>query len=277
MKTSISSILPAIDVIDDGDMRLRRALPQAARTSLGPFVFIDHYRHESPRGIGDKPHPHAGIEVVSYLLEGGVDHRDSLGFRDRLGPGDAQFIRAGRGMLHAEQPLGGRHGLQLWVSLPPELKEAEPSYRSFRAAEIPLAVGDGSSLRVIAGTVNDLQGPMILSGGAVFAHAHVEAGAVVTLQFEGDLELGIYVLHGGVEIGDSSLVAGQLGVLQRSRQVDVKALASGGVDFALIGGRLVRGDVLFSGPFVMDTQERLERARRDYSAGRMGRLEGVPF
>ncbi|HEY5301397.1 MAG TPA: pirin family protein, partial [Acetobacteraceae bacterium] len=108
MKRGIASVLPAQLVIDDGDMRLWRALPLPSRQSLGPFVFIDHYRHRSKRGIGDRPHPHAGIEVLSYLLEGGMEHRDSMGFTDRLGPGDAQWIRAGRGILHAEQPFGGR-------------------------------------------------------------------------------------------------------------------------------------------------------------------------
>jgi len=144
----------AADVIDDGDMRLRRALPSEALAALGPFVFIDHYRHRSQRGIGDRPHPHAGIEVVSYLLEGSVQHRDSLGFRDHLDAGDAQFIRAGRGILHAEQPDGGRHGLQLWTALPPAQKLAEPTYRSFDAADLSTVADRESRLVVVAGHVN---------------------------------------------------------------------------------------------------------------------------
>src|SRR5690348_13434878 len=93
------SIFPGQRLIDDGDIRAWRASPAPDRIAVGPFVSVDHYRHKSRRGIGDKPHPHAGIEVLSYLLEGGVEHRDSMGFRDRLGPGDAQWIRAGRGIL----------------------------------------------------------------------------------------------------------------------------------------------------------------------------------
>ncbi|QOT82037.1 pirin family protein [Cupriavidus basilensis] len=84
-------------------------------------------RHLGRRGIGDAAHPHAGIEVISYLLEGGVEHRDSEGFRDIFGPGDAQRIRAGRGILHAEAPASGRHGLQLWTSLPPDRKFIDPA------------------------------------------------------------------------------------------------------------------------------------------------------
>src|SRR6185312_11818543 len=94
MTRTIATVLPGQRVIDDGDMVLWRALPTDRRDHLGPFVFIDHYRHQSRRGIGDRPHPHAGIEVLSYLLEGSVEHRDSMGRTDRLGPGDAQHIRA---------------------------------------------------------------------------------------------------------------------------------------------------------------------------------------
>ena len=181
MQRTIEIVLPSQLVIDDGDMRLWRALPSPARTSLGPFVFLDHYRHRSQRGIGDSPHPHAGIEVISYLLEGGVEHRDSLGFKDRLGPGDAQWIRAGRGMLHAEQPSGGRHGLQLWTSLPPEQKLAEPAYASFRAADIPEIKRAGAQVRVIAGRIEDAQGPMNTTSPTLFAHVRLEPGASVTL------------------------------------------------------------------------------------------------
>jgi len=274
---TITRILNAQDIIDDGDMRLRRALPQRQLSALGPFVFLDHYRHKSQRGIGDRPHPHAGIEVVSYLLEGGVEHRDSMGFRDRLGPGDAQFIRTGRGMLHAEQPLGGRHGLQLWTSLPPELKQVEPSYASLRAAEIPEIAGEGSSLRVAAGRVNGVQGPMALSGGALFARLQLEPRATAALEFDADLELGLYVLQGQVTVGETQLATGMLGLLGSGTSVRIAARGDEQIELILIGGEPVKGEVLFSGPFVMDTPERLAQAEQDFAMGRMGRLEGVPY
>src|SRR5881394_1999351 len=185
-------------------MLLFRALPAPDQPSVGPFVFVDHYRHRSRRGIGDRPHPHAGIEVLSYLLEGGVEHRDSMGFRDRLGPGDAQWIRAGRGILHAEQPEGGRHGLQLWTSLPPAQKFAEPTYRSWRASDIPEIRREGARVRVIAGSVEGAAGPMMLATPTVFAHVALEAGATVTLAVEKEHELGLYVLEGALAAEDSA-------------------------------------------------------------------------
>ena len=277
MERKLTGIVPAQTIINDGDMHLLRALPQTQQTAVGPFVFIDHYRHQSQRGIGDRPHPHAGIEVVSYLLEGSVEHRDSMGFRDRLAAGDAQFIRAGRGMLHAEQPLSGRHGLQLWISLPPELKLAEPSYTSIRAADIPHINDGGARLNIIAGTVNGIRGPMALSGGAIFAHLQLDAGAETLLAVDAGAELGLYVLQGQIEVGGKRLAAGDLGLLGDGTQIHIAAQGDKPVEVALIGGLPVQGDLLFSGPFVMDTHERLAQAQRDFASGRMGRMEGVPF
>ena len=273
----IETRLASQRVIDDGDMLLYRALPAPGRPSVGPFVFVDHYRSRSRRGIGDRPHPHAGIEVLSYLIEGGVEHRDSMGFRDRLGPGDAQWIRAGRGILHAEQPDGGRHGLQLWTSLPPELKFAEPTYGSWRAIDIPEIRRDGARARVIAGAIEGATGPMVLATPTVFVHATLDAGATATLAVAEQHELGVYVLEGTIAAdGASPVAAGELAVLTPGSTV-VLAAAGGPATVALIGGEPARGPILFAGPFVMDTPERLVRARDDYLAGRMGRLEGVPF
>ena len=278
MNRRIETRLPAQRVIDDGDMLLFRALPAPDRPSVGPFVFVDHYRHRSRRGIGDRPHPHAGIEVLSYLLEGGVEHRDSMGFRDRLGPGDAQWIRAGRGILHAEQPEGGRHGLQLWTSLPPAQKFAEPTYRSWRASDIPEIRRPGARVRVIAGTMEDVTGPMALATPSLFAHAALEAGATLTLAVDERHELGLYVLEGALASGTAApVVAGELAVLTPGSGVVLAAAGEQPATVALIGGQPAEGPILFAGPFVMDTPERLMQARQDYLAGRMGRLEGVPF
>lgn len=278
MDRRIEAPLPVQRVIDDGDMMLYRALPAPARVSVGPFVFLDHYRHRSTRGIGDKPHPHAGIEVVSYLLEGGVEHRDSAGFRDTLGPGDAQFIRAGRGILHAEQPLGGRHGLQLWTSLPAAQKFVEPTYASYRAATIPRIEAPGIRVDVIAGRVGDVTGPMVLTSPTTFAVAHLDAGATTHLAVDDAAELGLYVVEGALVAPDrSSFGPGMLIPLTGDASVSFTAADRGPAIVALIGGRPAEEPILFSGPFVMDTQEHLARARSDYSSGKMGRLDGVPF
>ncbi|MES2537995.1 MAG: pirin family protein [Pseudomonadota bacterium] len=274
----IDMVLPSQRVIDDGDMRLWRALPLGARRSLGPFVFIDHYHTRTPRGIGDSPHPHAGIEVISYLLEGGVEHRDSLGFRDRLGPGDAQWIRAGRGMLHAEQPTSARHGLQLWTSLPPADKLAEPAYAAYRAADMPEITRDGARVRVIAGRVDEIEGPMKLASPGLFAHVRLDPGACITLSLDAAQELGLYVLEGALELETGAMLGpGALAVLGSGTQLTLTAAAGQLTHVALLGGAPIDYPVLFGGPFVMDTPARLSQARDDFASGKMGRLEGVPF
>ena len=278
MNRPIDTRLPAQRVVDDGDMLLYRALPAPERPSVGPFVFVDHYRSRSARGIGDRPHPHAGIEVLSYLIEGGVEHRDSMGFRDRLGAGDAQWIRAGRGILHAEQPQGARHGLQMWTSLPPDQKLVEPTYRSWRAAEIPEIERPGARIRVIAGSVEGATGPMALATPTVFAHLALDAGATVSLAVDERHELGLYVLEGAMEAdGGVPIAAGELALLGDGSRVTLSAAAGQPATVALIGGQPAEGPILFAGPFVMDTPERLIQARQDFLEGRMGRLEGVPF
>ena len=267
----VARVLPEHVAIDDGDMLLRRALPVDGLESLGPFVFLDHYRHRSRRGIGDRPHPHAGIEVISYLLDGGVEHRDSLG------PGDAQWIRAGRGMLHAEQPTGGRHGLQLWTSLPPAMKLAEPDYASFRAADIPRLDFPGASVRVIAGSVDGVAGPMRNATPTLFAHVRLEPGATLELGVDAE-ELGAYVLEGAIAGPDgAALAAGTLVVFGPGATVALRANADGPATVALLGGDKAEGPLVFDGPFVMDTPERIVQAKRDFLAGNMGRLDGVPF
>lgn len=273
---AIEMVFPEERVIDDGDMLLRRSLPVYERESLGPFVFLDHYKHHSRRGIGDKPHPHAGIEVISYLLDGAVEHRDSVGFRDRLEAGDAQWIRAGRGMLHAEQPQGGRHGLQLWTSLPPAMKHADPDYASFRAADIPEIKASGAVVRVVAGTVNGLKGPMRNATPTVFAVVHLDASASISLDVPAE-ELGAYVVEGAIVASGEELIPGNLAVFGDGEFVQLTAGPGQPAVVALVGGEKVQGKLIFDGPFVMDTPERIAEAKRDFLTGKMGTLDGVPF
>lgn len=276
-KRDIHTIFAAQRAIDDGDMLLYRALPTNDRDVVGPFVFVDHYRSRTTRGIGDRPHPHAGIEVISYLLEGSMEHRDSMGFRDRLGPGDAQWIRAGRGILHAERPFDGRHGLQLWTSLPPGQKFVEPAYRSWRASDIPRVDVAGCRIHVIAGPVAGVEGPMKLATPTTFTHVRLVPGATIDLPVDADAELGLYVLDGLLVTNQDALLApGSLALLTPGDRITLTA-SEQTVDLAIIGGAPAERPILFSGPFVMDSAENIARAKHDYISGNMGRLDGVPF
>ncbi len=276
MHRSIVAVLAAARAIDDGEMLLFRALPGPERIAVGPFVFVDHYRSQTLRGIGDRPHPHAGIEVISYLLDGGMEHRDSMGFRDQIGAGDAQWIRAGRGILHAEKPNGPRHGLQMWTSLPPSLKFSEPAYQSWRAADLPRVEQKGAGIVVIAGTVAGAEGPMRLATPTIFAHIRLDPGATIPVTVDPDAELGAYVLEGDLTIAGKTVKPGSLALLASGNEIELTG-GSTLTQVALIGGAPAEPPILFGGPFVMDSADNLLRARQDYAAGRMGRLDGVPF
>ena len=269
MARSIAAVIPGQRVIDDGDMQLWRALPNERRDTLGPFVFIDHYRHHSQRGIGDRPHPHAGIEVLSYLLEGSVVHRDSMGNTDRLDAGEAQYILAGRGLLHAEVPQSGRHGLQLWTSLPPEMKHHAPRYQSYRADRFPLIDRDGVRGKVLAGQVDGQEGPIHLASPTVWAVLHLKQDARITLEVDPQAELGIYVLDGAITNSTQQPIGkGNLVVLSNGDgSVHIATAPGQSADVTLLGGAKVTWPQMFAGPFVMDTAERIVQAQRDYASG----------
>lgn len=270
MDRTIEAVIAPQRIIDDGDMLLYRALPQLGRESVGPFVFVDHYKSQSKRGIGDKPHPHAGIEVLSYLLEGGVVHRDSMGFTDELGAGDAQWIASGRGVIHAETPTGGRHGLQLWTSLPPELKHIKPEYKSIHAADIPVTTQDGVSIRTVAGVVNQQEGPFKTYSHAVLARVSLDAGASTRVEVDAALEIGVYAISGAPQVAGRTLKPGELAVLGEGEAVVISTTEAS--EAVVLGGPKVDYPLVFDGPFVMDSEERIAQAYEDYRNGVMGRL-----
>jgi hypothetical protein len=264
--------------VDQHDVHVRRAMPTEAIESLGPFVFLDHYRTAAGAGVGASPHPHAGIEVFSYLLDGSNEHSDSLGNRDVIAAGDAQFIRAGRGLLHKETPLSARHGLQLWAALPPDAQRAEPVYASFKGAAVPSADLDGARLSVVAGTVSGLTGPAQTTSETVLAHVRLESDRPVRLTVPKGLDLGVYCVAGQVFVGPQGpLQPGDLAVLTPGETIELRGFGAPPVDVAILGGARRTAPLVFSGPFVSDSAEGIRQADADYRSGRMGRLDGVPF
>lgn len=244
-----------------GDFSVLRALPQPRRRHVGPFVFLDHFGPTVAReGRGIPAHPHAGIEVITYLFTGEQTHRDSLGNNNRIGAGGAQWITAGRGIIHAEKPTPGLniHGVQIWSSLPRAQKHVEPRYQGVQATEVPELHIGAAKIRLIAGQLHGHTGPVTLAQPALLLHVIAEDTTI--LDVPEDFELGIYQL------------AGQLFVFSKGAQI---ALPAG--ESILLGGEPAEEPVLFGGPFVMDTPERLQQAEDDYHAGRMGTLDGVPF
>jgi len=283
-RRQLVSIHEAFRTLEGDGFEVRRAIPSNAYEAIGPFIFLDQFGPIDVRpgeAKGASAHPHAGIETLTLLLEGSQTHKDSLGNTSSMRPGEVQWMRAGRGVVHDESPdeqlrrEGGHvHGVQLWINMPKGNKHAEPAYRHVTASEIPTLTADEGRVlvRVVAGAVGDLAGPIATSGNPFVVHASLKAGARVDLPAGGAAELGGYVMVGAAFIGggDNRIEAGQLARLTAGVSLEIEAVADS--EILLIGGDPLDAPILRHGPFVMNSIDELERAVRDYHAGRMGRI-----
>ena len=273
------------------NLKVRRALPAAAQKSLGPWVFLDHFgpMPTDPRGQGVPAHPHAGIETVTYLLEGGMAHRDSAGHEGRVEAGGAQWMTSGRGIVHAERPFGPSgnaaeaeftlHGMQLWTSLPRALKMMPPRYQRIDAKDVPSVARDGATLRVIAGDCNGLHGPADVLMPLFLWHVALEPGATWQGRLPIGMEAGAYVMAGEVCLGKNlpKLRVGQLGVISENSAIEPQAVTlcnEGDVQahIMLLGGAPAEGPLVFHGPFVMNTVEQIRIVEKAYMTGQMGSI-----
>ena len=284
-KRTAVSVHEAFRTLEGDGFEVRRAIPSNAYEAIGPFIFLDQFGPIDVRpgeAKGASAHPHAGIETLTLLLEGSQRHKDSLGNTSAMRPGEVQWMRAGRGVIHDEGPDeamrrdGGHvHGVQLWINMPKGEKHAEPSYRHVQASEIPtLQSGDGSvRTRLVAGTLGDLAGPIATSGNPFVVHASLKAGAETELETGSAAELAVYVMVGAVSIGGGRdrVAAGRLARLSAGEVVAL--IAAEDSEVLLIGGDPLDAPILRHGPFVMNSIAELERAVRDYHAGRMGHID----
>ena len=297
MKTT-SSTQPFARVIDSqwanvGDnLKVRRALPAPQMNALGPWVFLDHFGPLSadPRGQGVPAHPHAGIETVTYLLEGGMAHRDSAGHEGRVEAGGAQWMTSGRGIVHAERPFGPEgiqtpftlHGMQLWTSLPRALKMMPPRYQRIVAADVPSTERDGATIRVIAGEIDGLKGPADVLMPLFLWHVALEPDAEWHGLLPAGMEAGVYVMVGEISVdGDDATVrVGQLGIMgdnvdAGSRSITIRNRGDALAHIMLLGGAPVEGPLVFHGPFVMNSVEQIRFAEKAYMTGQMGMLAEI--
>ena len=270
------------------NLKVRRALPAGEQKSLGPWVFLDHFgpMPTDARGQGVPAHPHAGIETVTYLLEGGMAHRDSAGHQGRVEAGGAQWMTSGRGIVHAERPFGGEgeaafslHGMQLWTSLPRALKMMAPRYQRIDAGDVPSVQKDGATVRVIAGESNGLRGPAEVLMPLFLWHVALQPGGQWQGHIPAGMEAGVYVMVGEVSVGkdNSKLRVGQLDAVKQNTATEAQpiALRNDGDVLAhvmLLGGAPAEGPLVFHGPFVMNSVEQIRFAEKAYMTGQMGAL-----
>lgn len=279
---TVTSVHQAFRTLEGDGFEVRRAIPARTFEAIGPFIFLDHFGpiHVKPgEAKGASWHPHAGIETLTLLLEGRSGHKDSMGNASSMQPGEVQWMRAGRGVIHDENPDelmrregGSVHGVQLWINMPQGHKHDEPAYRHMLSPEIPVlpATEGGGTLRLVAGRLGGHQGPVVTSGAPFVLHASLEAGARMELDTTSVAELAVYVMVGTVQVGAEAqpIEAGQLAVLSGGAWVEAWAVSK--AEFLLVGGDPLDAPIVRHGPFVMNTIAELEQAVRDYHSGRMG-------
>lgn len=268
-----------------GTFSVRRALPDRERPSVGPWIFLDHFGpftvKQGHDGVG--PHPHAGIETVTYLLSGRNEHRDSAGHSGIVSAGGAQWMTSGRGIIHAEASKVENdadrvmHGIQLWTSLPRALKLMEPRYQRIEAGSIPAVDREGVRIRVVAGQLAGVSGPAEVLMPLVLAHLTLQPGAVFESAVDASFELAAYVIEGegNFETQGAARAAGGSLVLWRGSEPRVRIANPGGdrLELLLLGGTPAEGPLVFHGPFVMNSAEQVRAAEVAYRTGRMGNLE----
>src|SRR6187551_69644 len=262
-----------------GEFDVRRVLPSAKRRMVGPFVFLDHMGpavFPPGHGIAVRPHPHIGLATITYLFEGEIVHRDSLGIRQLIQPGAVNLMTAGRGIVHSERAredvavTSRLHGIQSWIALPLNLEETEPTFLHYPASTLPELAVDGCSVRVIIGSAYGLQSPVLTYSPTLYFEAALAANAKLAVLDEA-AERGVYVVAGRVKVGGEAYGEGTLAVLRGGVTVPLEAETDARV--IVIGGSSV-GPRHIWWNFVSSSEARIERAKQDWAEMRMGSVPG---
>jgi redox-sensitive bicupin YhaK (pirin superfamily) len=266
---------------DVGGFAVRRALPARERRLVGPFAFWDHFGpvvFDPGRGIDVLPHPHINLATVTYLFEGEIIHKDSLGSDQAIAPGEVNWMTAGRGIVHSERSgaqmraTGARvHGIQSWVALPIADEEAEPAFHHHAADSLPEFALTGARGRVLVGTAYGSTSPVRAFSPTLYVEVHLEAGAQIDLPQDYE-ERAAYVVDGVVACDGSQGLAGEMIVVRAGAPAVVRGVTDS--HLMLLGGAPLEGPRHIWWNFVSSSQERIDRAKRDWKEGRFPKVPG---
>ncbi len=275
-----AAIVPRTRDLGDG-FEVRRVLPAIERRMVGPFVFFDHLGPmvlAAGQGLDVRPHPHIGLATVTYLFDGAILHRDSLGTARTIVPGAVNWMTAGRGIVPSERTPaaargtgGGLYGIQSWVALPREHEETAPTFANHPANALPLASGDGATVRVIAGTLYGKRSDVPTFSDLFYADAALEPNARLTLPAEHE-ERAVYIVEGEVELAGEPFAPLQLLVLRPGEAMAMRAITP--ARLMLLGGAPMDGPRHVWWNFVSSSRERIEQAKSDWQARRFPTVPG---
>jgi redox-sensitive bicupin YhaK (pirin superfamily) len=285
---NVSAVITADETLEGGGFPVRRPFPTADRLDVDPFLLLDHLgpvEWGPGEGIGAPDHPHRGVETVTYLLSGEMEHKDSHGHAGKLRPGDVQWMTAGSGVVHSELPSqqfmtsgGVMHGFQIWVNLPAKDKMITPRYQEIPREQIPEAkTEDGlATVRVVAGESLGVSAVIDTHTPINYLHFTIQPGGSLVQAIGADSNALVYVIKGEVTAGETGvrIREGQMGVLDEGDRVALSVEQKGETtDFLLLSGKPINEPVARYGPFVMNTQEEIHQAINDYREGRMGAID----
>ena len=267
---------------DIGGFEVRRALPATERQMVGPFIFFDQIgpgEFLTGKGLDVRPHPHIGLSTVTYLFEGAIHHRDSLGTDQSIEPGDVNWMTAGRGITHSERTAvpsrvhaNRLSGIQSWVALPKGHEEDAPAFVHHGAAALPVIEDAGVRLRLVAGTGWGLRAPVQAPAELFYADAVLQAGAALPM-VDGHEERGAYVVEGSVEVAGVGFEAGRMLLFRAGDAVSLRA-GRAGARLLLLGGAVMDGPRYLFWNFVSSSRKRIEQAKAEWRAGAFARVPG---
>ncbi|MGX9571724.1 pirin family protein [Mesorhizobium sp. f-mel] len=266
---------------DIGGFQVHRALPTARRRLVGPFIFFDRMGPailRAGQALDVRPHPHIGLSTVTYLFDGKVRHRDSLGTEMVIQPGDVNLMTAGRGIVHSErtpQELRGApmsvSGLQTWLALPDDKEEVDPIFENTAAMRLPEIDAEGVSGRVVIGAFSGLRSPVATASDTLYADLSLAPGASVKIPADAE-ERAIYTLEGEVSISGDRFPAERLLVFRPGDEIVVSS--EGGAHFMLFGGASLGSKRYIWWNFVSSSKERIEQAKEEWKTGRFDIVPG---
>ena len=267
--------------VDLGEMEVRRALPSVKRQMVGPFIFFDQMgpaEFLTDQGIDVRPHPHINLATVTYLFEGEILHRDSLGTEKAIKPGAVNWMRAGRGIVHSERTSPERKrtgqrlfGIQTWMALPGEQEESDPAFIHHGSDELPIVEGQGVIARLIAGDAFGRSSPLKTPSETLYADVQLAAGAQLPIDPAYE-ERALYTIAGEIQIAGDVFGPSQLLVLRPRDTIVVRA--TGAAQFMVFGGSPMEGPRYIWWNFVSSRPERIEQAKEEWARGRFDTVPG---
>ena len=273
-KIEIKKIVKPIETSDGAGVKLKRSIGTSTINYLDPFLLLDEFGSENKDDYmaGFPPHPHRGIETVTYMLEGKFEHKDSTGAKGIMSSGDVQWMKTGGGIIHSEMPAmsdGKLHGFQLWVNMPAKLKMSKPEYIYLDAKQIKIYKDEEKKIKIIAGKFKNYEGPI---KGHNVEPIYFDIELREENEFKFDLPLNhnsfIYLVEGNIKIGKDKhqrIDGSSLIVLKKGKNLNVKALKRS--KFLLIAGKPIGETIARGGPFVMNTKQEILQAMEDYNNG----------